>query len=136
MPDLITTALGLTPKVAKIHWDDLAQLFELHISWQIVTPLGAFPEKEEVITAGTLAEILNLIKTIWALTTDSMSRDEANIYAKLGDFTSVGTVPDGFVLRTEQVAEFPAPMVGDIEGPDTVPDYDGESDSWGATVGP
>jgi len=131
--DIITTNLGLTPEVARIHFDDLAQAFELHISWQLVTPFGAFPHREEVFTLGDLATVLNTIKAIWALTTDSEDRSAANVYCLLGDFSVLTTVPAGLSLRTEQTAEFPTGGVGDIEGPDTVPDYDGEADDWGST---
>ena len=54
----------LTPVVAGIHFDDILQMFELKITWQLKTPLGNF-EKETRITGDTLSEIIQAILATW-----------------------------------------------------------------------
>lgn len=125
---------GITPKVSRLHFDDLLQQFKLHISWQLATPFGVFPQMEEVLTFGDLATALNAIKTIWAIVTTDTPEDQQWVFAPLGDFTPLTTVPTGSVLRSYIAQPIPENGVAAITGPDTVPDYDGESDDWGATT--
>jgi hypothetical protein len=130
MPEV---AGGITPKVSRLHFDDILNQFRLHITWQLQTPFGTFPQMEEILTFGDLATALNAIKTIWAIVTADTDETEQWVFAPLGDFTPLTTVPTGSVLRTYILKPLPPVDVGDITGPDDVEDYDGESDDWGAT---
>jgi hypothetical protein len=125
---------GITPEVSRLHWNDLLSQFQLHISWQLTTPFGTFPHKEEVLTFGDLATALNAIKTIWAIVATATDDDQKAVFAPLGDFTMLTSVSEGTVLRTAVAVELPPPSLLILDGPDVVPDYDGESDSWGATA--
>jgi len=124
---------GITPKRATVHWDDLVSEWQLHISWQLTTPFGTFPEKQERLTFGDLAALLNTIKTIWAIFATGTDATEVYVFAPLGDFSILNSVPEGFSLRTVAEASTPVTDALDPGTPDTVPDYDGEGDDWGAT---
>ena len=52
------------PEVARIHYDDLAGLFRLHISLLLETPAGNFP-LETVITAEDLVSLIEQLLSFW-----------------------------------------------------------------------
>ena len=126
--------LGLTPKVARIHYDDVARDYELHISWQLVTPQGVFPEVEQIITLADLASVLDKIKSLWALVAQGTSDGTEAINAPIGDYTSLGILPSGMQNRTVTLATYETPDFGDVSAPDDMPDYDGSGTDWGATT--
>jgi len=125
---------GVTPEVARIHWSDLLQEWTLTISWQLSTPFGTFRKSEHTLRFGDLASLLNTIKTIWAIVASDADETQVYVFAPMGDFSPLTTVPAGTVLRTEAEPALPVTASGDAIAPDDVPDYDGESDDWGATV--
>ena len=127
---------GLTPKVSRLHFDDILSQFTLRITWQLSTPFGVFPQREEFLTFADLASALNAIKAIWGTVASTDDATTKYIFAPLGDFAPLTTVPDGKEERTYVAAPPPPFDMPDVEAPDVVPDYDGESDDWGQTLGP
>lgn len=133
MPGIAPPVTGLTPKVAGIHWDDLLGQFRLKISFQLVTPFGTFPEREEFFFYADLASVLNAIKAIWAITTTLEADNGYYITAPPGDFTVLATPPPGHAVRAYLASTLPDPFVDtgvDLSG---TPLYDGTADTWGIT---
>jgi hypothetical protein len=134
MPIIITLPpVGLTPKVAGIHWDDLLGQFRLKISFQLVTPFGTFPEREEFFFYADLASVLNAIKTIWAITTTAGAANGDFTTAPLGDWSQLTATATGTAERGYLAALLPAPFVDagvDLSGETP---YDGVAHTWGIT---
>lgn len=125
---------GVTPKVAKIHWDDLEKLFKLKITFMLVTPLGVFPSQEFTFDFADLASAIQEILTLWALSTTGDVGAGGYITAPAGDLTVLGNPGPGMAARLYQEQINPPGFVDDATAPDVVPDYNGVTDSWGQTT--
>ena len=112
----------LTPQVAGIHFDDIDQLFRLKITFQVQTPLGNF-EREVIVTAGTLAGIVQHLINIWTAVGSEDGVDALN-YAP-------GSMTD---LATKIALVVPPPT--ELLVPPTAPAPDNTTDStWGSYDG-
>lgn len=112
----------LTPVVAGVHFDDLAQLFHLKITFQVKTPAGNF-EREITLTASDLAGILQQIAAIWGGASPTTEADTLNFQP--GNMADLGTVIGALVVKPTVLASVPAS-----------PSPDPETDTtWGTYVG-
>lgn len=99
----------LTPKVATFHWDDLAQVFVLKVTFQLVTPLGIF-QREIRITAANLAAAIGDLLAAWGAAPTGTEYEDFGVTYPFGDLATVATLPvPAFVPQV-----FPVTPVTDI----------------------
>lgn len=133
MPITPAIPVGLTPKVAKIHWDDILHQFRLKITFQLTTPFGTLPEVEQVFDLGDLTGVLDMIKNVWAIVTTAEQDMGYYITAPAGTFAGLADIPVNKAVRNFVGPDMPDPYTPTETGPDTIPAYDGTADNWGQT---
>jgi hypothetical protein len=127
----------LTPQVAGIHFDDLAQLFHLKITFQIKSPAGNF-EREVKLTASDLAGIIQQVISIWAGASPTTEATQLNFQP--GNLADLGTAIGALTPLPTMLSSVPTgPVPDDTTDPDWGT-YVGAGDSgagspWGQTSG-
>jgi hypothetical protein len=118
----------IIPVVAGIHYDDIAKLFRLKISLELMSPLGN-KRVEEVFELGDLVSVVAKIAEIWALAAGH--EPHATIPFTVGDFTTWATSIQDADLMTFAPATPPDPYEDSSE-------YDGAGwatvTHWGETA--
>jgi hypothetical protein len=84
----------LTPKIEKLHWNDLTQLFELKITFELKTPLGNYPV-EYHLTFNDLASAITAIVNIWSGVAPAI--DGLGLTYPLGDLATLNLAVTGWI---------------------------------------
>jgi hypothetical protein len=128
----------LTPQVAGIHFDDLAQLFHLKITFQVKSPLGNF-EREITLTASDLAGIIQQVISIWGGASPTTEADHLNFQP--GNLADLGTAIGALTPLPTLLLSVPASPDPDLTTDVTWGTYDGTTDAtgglgttWGSTA--
>jgi hypothetical protein len=117
----------ITPVVWNIHYDDVEQLFKLHVSRQNDTPQGVYRE-ELKDDFGTFEDVLREALLYWALAQDFSTGIKVN--APMGNLAVLGIYladPDTGYLEEEIIATpDPAPVATGPDNPDYELDLEGD----------